>query len=86
MLERMITEKDILNIFADEEQEHVTVADLMERSIRSLQADDALEDLCGCLPSNHFRRVPILEGKKLVGLVSRSDLMETALEILEDKA
>ena len=35
--------------------------------------------------THHFRRVPILEGDKLVGLVSRADLLPTILEIVSER-
>jgi CBS domain-containing protein len=35
--------------------------------------------------ANHFRRVPVLEGERLVGLISRADLMPALLELAAEK-
>ena len=57
------------------------VSDLMVRDVRTFQADTPLEHICDCLMANHFRRVPILEGDKLVGVISRTDLMPAILAV-----
>jgi CBS-domain-containing membrane protein len=47
---------------------------------RTCQQDAPLEQVCDCLMANHFRRVPILDGNRLVGLISRADLIPTIYE------
>lgn len=78
----IVTEKDLLRVCHEEPGTLNQVGDLMTRKVRSFQVEDSLEVLCDCLMANHFRRVPVLEGEKLVGLVSRADLMPTILEVL----
>ncbi|NIR98723.1 MAG: CBS domain-containing protein, partial [Gammaproteobacteria bacterium] len=77
----MVTEKDMLRVLYEDAEMVRTVADIMTTSLRSFQADAPLADVCDCLLANHFRRVPILEGERLVGLISRADLMGTILEV-----
>ena len=81
----MITEKDLLNILSDDRAKYRTVEDLMVREVRSFQVTDSLDAVCDCLLANNFRRVPILEGDRLVGLVSRADLMSVILELVLEK-
>ena len=81
----MITEKDMLRILYEEPGSLRCAADLMTRELRSFQADDALELVADCLMANHFRRVPVLEGERLVGLISRADLMETILTVARER-
>lgn len=81
----IITEKDLLDVCHKETGSFRVVGDLMSRDIRTFQADAPLADLCDCLMTHHFRRVPILEGDKLVGLVSRADLLPTILEIVSER-
>ena len=40
---------------------------------------DNLADTCQCFIEHPFRRVPILQGKKLVGLITRKDLIVSAI-------
>ena len=77
----IVTEKDLLRILYEERGVLAHVADIMSTGVRAFQADDPLELVCDCLMANHFRRVPILEGDRLVGLISRADLMPTILDL-----
>jgi CBS domain-containing protein len=82
----IVTEKDLLRVCHEEKGTLRVVGDLMSRHVRSFQQDDPFENLCDCLMTNNFRRVPILDGDKLVGLVSRADLLPTILEIAAEQA
>jgi len=79
----VITEKDVMRLLAMERGSVSTVAELMTRQVRAFQHDAPLEEVCDCLMANHFRRVPILDGERLVGLISRADLMPTILALLD---
>jgi CBS domain-containing protein len=81
----MITEKDMLRVLYEESGTLNAVSDLMTTRLRVFQADDPLEQVVDCLMANHFRRVPVIDGERLVGLISRADLMETILEEAEDR-
>ena len=81
----MITEKDLLYIFADNDANFNFVEDLMETNLRSQQLSDSLAEVCDCLLANSFRRVPILDGKRLVGLISRADLMPAILDLAQQR-
>ncbi len=82
----IVTEKDLLRVCHEEPGSFWEVGDLMSRDVRSFQLDAPLGDLCDCLMANHFRRVPILDGEKLVGLISRADLLPTIIEIITERA
>jgi CBS domain-containing protein len=82
----IITEKDMLRVCHEEKGSLRVVGDLMTRQVRTFQQDDSFANLCDCLLANNFRRVPILAGDKLVGLVSRADLLPTILEIAAEQA
>ena len=81
----MITEKDMLRVLYEESGTLNTVSDLMSTRLRMFQADDPLEQVVDCLMANHFRRVPVIDGERLVGLISRADLMETILDEAEER-
>lgn len=59
----------------DEEQ----IALIMTRDIITASPDDHVKDVAGKMIDYNIRRVPIVEGGKLVGLVTASDLINKAL-------
>lgn len=77
----IVTEKDLLRLLYETAGAYTTAGALMTTGLRTFQADDPLEQVCDCLMANHFRRVPVLEGERLAGLISRADLMPTILEV-----
>jgi CBS domain-containing protein len=55
--------------------EGMRARDVMTRDVVTLTEDASLADLVRTLQNNHIRRVPIVRGAKLVGVVSRADIM-----------
>jgi CBS domain-containing protein len=76
----VLSEKDLLKVFYEREAE--TVAAVMTRDPITLPADAPLVEVLDCLMAYDFRRVLIHEDGRLVGLVSRADLMPTILQAL----
>lgn len=52
-----------------------TVGEVMSRGVISVSPDTEMEALAELLANRRIRRVPVLEHDKLVGIVSRSDLI-----------
>ncbi len=75
----IVTEKDMLTLLNNNRIEHVTAGDLMTRDVVSFRESDDLSEINKCLKERSFRRVPILSGGKLVGIVSRTDIMKVIL-------
>lgn len=50
--------------------------DLMTADVVSFNIHDNLFDICDVLVREKFRRVPILDQGKLVGIISRTDIMQ----------
>jgi CBS domain-containing protein len=42
--------------------------------------NESLLDICDCLSDNYFRRVPVTSKGKLVGVVSRRDIIKEILK------
>lgn len=78
----VVTEKDLMRLLYEEPGRITRVEQVMTRRVRTFQGDAPLAQVCDCLLANHFRRVPILDGERLVGLISRADLMPTIHEVL----
>jgi CBS domain-containing protein len=49
--------------------------DVMTRNVIAVQEDASLADIVKTLQSHHIRRVPVTREAKLVGMVSRADIM-----------
>ena len=79
----ILSEKDILKLLYDPKAEPGNVEDFMTKEVVSFNQDDNLFDVCNCLMNNHFRRVPILNQSKLVGIISVTDII---LYILRKKS
>jgi CBS-domain-containing membrane protein len=52
------------------------VADVMTRDVITAKPDTPLGDIASMLERNRIKRVPIVEGDKLVGLVSRANILQ----------
>jgi predicted transcriptional regulator len=52
------------------------VADIMSRSVISVSPNTSVEEVAHLLAHRRIRRVPVLDGDQLVGIVSRSDLVQ----------
>jgi CBS domain-containing protein len=52
------------------------VADVMTRDVISAKPDTSLGDIAAILERNRIKRVPIVEGSKLVGIVTRANILQ----------
>src|SRR5262245_45365137 len=66
----LVTEYDLLS-----KQGH-TVADIMSRGVISVSPDTETEEVTHVLTNRRIRRVVVLDGDRLIGIVSRSDLVK----------
>jgi CBS domain-containing protein len=71
----IISEKDMLKLLYNPSAKFGIVQDYMTRDVISFEWDTSLFEICQCLINNNFRRVPILDQNKLIGLISRTDIM-----------
>jgi len=71
----ILSEKDVLRLLDSSPSRTWRVRDVMTPDVVSVNVDDDLLDACRCLAENSFRRVPVLDRGRLVGIVSRADLI-----------
>ncbi len=84
----IITEKDVLalalsihNKTYDSSTTTAKVEDFMTTDVVTLDVNESLKQLCTNLMKHPFRRVPIVEKEKLIGIVSRKDIISYIMHL-----
>lgn len=72
----IITEKDVLSLLYDMKDRPGIVQDFMTTEVVSFEQEDDLGEIVEALQTSHFRRVPILDQGRLVGIISRRDIIK----------
>ena len=75
----IISEKDVLKLIYDSEFVAGSVADYMTTDLVSFDEEDCISDICECLTTRGFRRVPITQQGRLAAIISRADLIRVNL-------
>ncbi|MEE9280273.1 MAG: CBS domain-containing protein [Myxococcota bacterium] len=78
----MLTEKDCLKLIATGHGADVprgTVESFMETEITTITPDTDIYFAAGLFLRNSFRRLPVVEGGRLIGAVTRFDILRVIL-------
>jgi CBS-domain-containing membrane protein len=62
------------------------VKEVMTREICVVTEDAELEDVVGLMENRHIKRLPVIRGKQVVGIVTRQDLLRAFLGVAKVKA
>ena len=83
-LKGMLTDRDIvLKVVAEGKDPNTCRAgDLAEGKPVTIGADDSLEELVRTMGRHQVKRLPVIDGHRLVGIVSETDVAGTAPEEL----
>lgn len=65
----IVTQADIIGKEGD------TVRDIMTRRVVSVQEHTPVDEIALVLTSNRYKRVPVLRAERIVGIVSRADVV-----------
>ena len=77
----VISERDILSLYqTSEDVKDKTVDDFMTQPVIFFDEEEGLQDICDCLMNNYIRRVPITSKGKLIGVISRRDIIKKILQ------
>ncbi len=72
----ILSEKDVLCLMQDgENAQGRKVSEFMTVPAITFDISENIHDICECLATYHFRRVPVTEGGKIVGIISRRDIL-----------
>jgi CBS domain-containing protein len=80
----ILSEQDVLRLFHTyEDEKDRTVNDFMTQPAIHFEEDERLLDVCYCLRDNAIRRVLVTSNEKVVGVISRSDILKCILKLWE---
>jgi predicted transcriptional regulator len=76
----IITEKDVLKLLIEIDPEK-QVRDYMTKDVKCFEDSKSVVDVCAYLFFNDVKRVPIVKDSKLVGVISRRDIIREILRL-----
>jgi CBS domain-containing protein len=77
----ILSEQDVLRLFHTyEDEKDRTVNDFMTQPAIHFEENEYVLDICYCLRDNAIRRVPVTSDGKVVGVISRSDILKCILD------
>ncbi len=83
----ILSEQDVLRLFHTyEDEKDRTVNDFMTQPAVHFEEEELLLDVCYCLRDNNIRRVPVTSNGKVVGVISRSDILKCILKLWDNNA
>jgi CBS domain-containing protein len=80
----VITEIDIIGLVYKAYTETTTVGDYMTRDVRTLDADASLDEAASIFCETTIRRIPITRDRRLVGILSRRDLIRFVRDVRKE--
>lgn len=75
----VLSGKDCLRVMASEsffDELAGRVSEFMTEKVETITTDTDIFRISGLFLNNHFRRLPVCEGRRLVGIVSRGDVLK----------
>ena len=83
----ILSEQDVIRLFHTyEDEKNRTVNDFMTQPAIHFEEEERLLDVCYCLRDNSIRRVPVTSNGKVVGVISRSDILKCILQLWDEDA
>ena len=77
----VVTESDIIRtLIAGKRLENLTAGEVMTGPPITVEVETPIEDVMKQLEENRIVRVPVMDHDKLVGIISRSDIIRAILE------
>lgn len=84
----IVSERDIIKAIATMGAESLSrpVSDIMTRDVISAGVDETVETLLERMTDRRIRHLPVMEGARLVGIVSIGDLVKAKIDAVEHEA
>lgn len=86
----ILSERDIVNTMADPTKRtgllEKPVSALMTREVLTCEPEDTVQKCMALMTDRRVRHLPVVQGEKMIGLVSIGDVVKNRLEELEIEA
>ena len=82
----VISEVDIIDLVYKADIDASRVCDYMTRSVRTLDSEASLDDAASIFCTQSIRRIPVTQDGRLVGVLSRRDLIRFVRDVREQIA
>ncbi|WP_156686017.1 CBS domain-containing protein [Mycobacterium sp. Marseille-P9652] len=81
----IVSERDVVRQLHTHGPDVLTrpVSDIMTATVATCTRSDTVDSLSALMTNNRVRHVPVLDGTKLIGIVSIGDVVKTRMEELE---
>ena len=81
----IVTERDILIdvVATGKNAEDVKVEDIMTKELITISPDKSLEDAADVMTKNKIKKLPVMEGGRLVGIITATDLICYEKKLIE---
>lgn len=78
----IFTERDLLKLCAKSYDQipNIQLKDVMTRNLTVASPDDNIDDILATMVSKKFRHMPVMEGDKIIGLISIGDAVKDKME------
>ncbi len=76
----IVTERDITYrvVAPDRKPSEVKVVDVMSHPVSTIGPDSTIMKACKAMAKNKLRRLPVIRGGELVGIITNTDIMQIA--------
>lgn len=84
-VEGILSERDVVRLLAERgiEALDTPVASVMTRAVVTCTPDETIPEIMERMTRGRFRHVPVLEGERLVGIVSIGDVVKYRVQEME---
>lgn len=81
----ILTDSDILErvVAEDKKASEVIVRDIMTKDLVMIEADKDITDAAELMDKSHVKKLPVVSGKSLVGILTAADLARAHPELVE---
>ena len=83
----IVSERDVVRKLHDHGPELLrsSVSDIMSKILVTCTPEDQIDDLSALMTNNRVRHVPVMQGDRLVGIVSIGDVVKHRMEQLQSE-
>jgi CBS domain-containing protein len=84
----ILSERDVVRGLAERGPSVLTqtVGDLMTAPVQTCTRSDGVDTIMRRMTEGHFRHMPVVEGTRLVGVISIGDVVKNRMAVLEQEA